>query len=497
MISRDTAQDGKAVRIVLQYAPCALVLFIIVTLPVLFGAVHPIVQAGYVALILVGLGGWLLFELPALPLSCISWRWLLVPLGLILYLAFQATPLPMALIRILSPARGERVDMVNILAHTDQTLVALGENGVAGLQAAVVALALIVLFVVLSSLMRREQRFATIILYAVASVGLLEGIYGLLQIMNPGIGILWLPLKSQAAHGTIIYKNQYAALMNMCWPMAVATALIAIDPASGQAAAARGNSVPVTRRLARFLSNLRPQVPIFFLAAGVSILAVLFSLSRGGILSMLAVSILLCIFLPLSWRSKLVSMIIFAGFIGAYGSLLGLEGIVARFGGIEHSGSARLQIYQASLPMLFDHWLTGTGFDSFKLLSGVYLKEFPENVLFDRVHSDYLELAIELGLPMATLFFSWIAVGVVLTGRRLSGVRVADDDKRKRQIVGAAAFCALLGFLVHGTVDFGWRLTVNMVYAVTLLALISWALADPTEQSRNGQVAEIAEDEDE
>ena len=497
MISRNPAQDRKAVRIVLQHAPSFLVLFIIVTLPVLFGAVHPVVQAGYVTLILVGLGGWLLYELPALPLSCIPWRWLWVPLGLILYLAFQALPLPLALVRLLSPARGERVDMVNTLAHTDQALVTLGENGAAGLQAAVIALALIVLFVALSSLLRRGQGFANYILYAVASVGLLEGIYGLLQIMNPGIGILWLPLKSQAAHGTIIYKNQYAALMNMCWPMAVAAALVAINPSSGHAVAARGSRVSVTRRLVRFLSNLQPQVPVFFFAAGVAILAVLFSLSRGGILSMLVVSILLCFSLPWSWRSKLVSMAVLATFIGAYGSLLGLEGILARFGGIEHSGTVRLQIYQASLPMLFDHWLTGTGFDTFKLLSGVYLKEFPENVLFDRVHSDYLELAIELGLPMAILFFCWIAVGIVQTGRRLAGVRAADEDARKRQIIGAAAFCALLGFLVHGTVDFGWRLPANMVYAVTLLALISWALTDPKSQGQEGQATETAGDEDE
>ncbi len=245
------------------------------------------------------------------------------------------------------------------------------------------------------------------------------------------------------------------------------------------------------------MSNLQPQEPIFFFAAGVAILAVLFSLSRGGILSMLVVSILLCFSLPWSWRSKLVSMAVLAAFIGAYGSLLGLEGILARFGGIEHSGTARLQIYQASLPMLFDHWLTGTGFDSFKLLSGVYLKEFPENVLFDRVHSDYLELAIELGLPMASLFFCWIAVGVVQTGRRLSGVRAVDDDARKRKIIGAAAFCAFLGFLVHGTIDFGWRLPANMVYAVTLLALISWALTDPKGHEQDGQAAEIAGDEDE
>jgi len=461
----------------LRQAPNFLALLIVVTVPLLFGAVHPIVQGAYVAVILVGLGGWLLYTLPSLAAEGLSWRRLAVPIVLMLYAALQSLPLPLGLIEILSPARASRVAMVNALAGTGQTMAPLGENGIIGLQTAIFLLALVVLFLALTVLLRRDERFPVLLLYGITAVGLAEGLYGLLQVMNPGIGMLWLSIKQPAAHGTIIYSNQYASLLNVCWPLAVAGGLISFTRAAAPAAPSGLASLP--RRLSRFLSQLKPQVPIFFFAAGVMLLAVLFSLSRGGILAMLTVSVLLNVLLPLSGRTRLVATIAIVAFVGVYGSMLGMDGIVARFGTIEASGATRLHIYQASLPLLFDHWLTGIGVDAYKLLSGVYLKGFPDNVLFDRVHNDYLETAIELGLPMAALFVGWLIVGVWTIGRRLTAATTADRQTGQARIVGTAAFCALLGFLVHGLVDFGWRLPANSVYAVTLLALISWALAEP------------------
>lgn len=463
----------------LQQGPYYQALFLIVTVPLLFGAVHPIVQGVYVAAILVGLGGWLLYALPSLERGALSWPWLGIPAVLIVYMAGQSLPLPLALVEMLSPARAERVAMVNSLAKTQQVMAPLGENGLIGLQSAIFAVALVIFFISVSFLLRRNEKFLVYLLYGIAAVGLLEGFYGLLQVMNPGIGMLWLAINNPEAHGTIIYKNQYAALLNICWPLAVAGGLIFFEPAAG--AAPRGRA-DLPGRMIRFFSNLQPQVPFFFFAAGVMVLAVLFSLSRGGILAMLVIGVLLNVFLPLSGRTKLFFIIIILAFIGTYGSQLGLEGILARFGTIEDSGANRLNIYHASLPMLFDHWLTGIGFDSFKLLSGVYLKEFPEDVLFDRVHNEYLELVIELGVPMAALFFLWLVAGVWHIGRRLSGSGPAGEETRRARIVGTAAFCALLGFLVHGIVDFGWRLPANTIYAVTLLALISWSLADLKEK---------------
>ncbi|MCG2745763.1 MAG: hypothetical protein L6271_17845, partial [Desulfobacteraceae bacterium] len=131
------------------------------------------------------------------------------------------------------------------------------------------------------------------------------------------------------------------------------------------------------------------------------------------------------------------------------------------------------------LPMLFDHWLTGIGLGSFKLLSGVYLKGFPENLLFDRVHNDYIELAIEIGLPMVLLFLVWLLSGILVAGKKLvQKSRIIHEECRVSMLVGSAAFCSLIGFLIHGLVDFGWRLPANALYAVTLVALISYALKD-------------------
>ncbi len=469
--------------LLLRQGPYFLLLFILVTIPFLFGAIHPIVQAAYVALILVGLGGWLLYALPSLQPGALSQPWLGIPAVLIVYMAVQSLPLPLALVETLSPVRAERVAMVNALADTGQAMATLGENGIIGLQTAIFALALIIFYIAFSFMLRRNEKFLVYIFYGIACVGLLEGVYGLLQVMNPGIGMLWLSIKNPEAHGTIIYKNQYAALLNICWPLAVAGALIFSGPTAGRAPGTSRGLADLPGRMVRFFSNMQPQAPFFLFAAGVMILAVLFSLSRGGILAMLVVGVLLNLFLPLSGRTKLFTTLIILVFIGIYGSLLGPEGILARFDTIEGlTRNIRLHIYQASLPMLFDHWLTGIGFDSFKLLSGVYLKEFPENILFDRVHNDYLELVIELGLPMAALFFLWLVAGVWHIGRQLTGRGPVSDETRRARIIGTAAFCALLGFLVHGFVDFGWRLPANTIYAVTLLALISWSLADLKEK---------------
>ena len=472
-------RHGISGRRYLRQAPSALALTVVVTVPLLFGAVHPIVQGAYVAIILVGLGGWLLYAVPSLSGEGLSWRRLAVPMVLMVFAALQALPLPLGLIALLSPARAERVAMVNDLAGAELRLAPLGENGIIGLQTAIFILALIILYLALTVLLRREQRFPGILLYGIAAVGVAEACYGLLQVMNPAIGMLWLEVANPEAHGTIIYKNQYAALLNICWPLAVAGALLHLAPSTRRIAAASPHRPSLAQRLARSLARLQPQVPILLFAAGVMILAVLFSLSRGGILAMLTVSVLLNFLLPLSRRTRLMAILGIIAFIAVYGSMLGLDGIVARFGTIEdYTGEFRLHIYQASLPLLFDHWLTGIGPDSFKLLSGVYLKDFPENIQIDRVHNEYLETAIEFGLPLAALFVGWLVAGVWSIGRRLTAATVYGRAAARARVVGIAAFCALLGFLVHGLVDFGWRLPANAVYAVTLLALISWAVAE-------------------
>ncbi len=145
--------------------------------------------------------------------------------------------------------------------------------------------------------------------------------------------------------------------------------------------------------------------------------------------------------------------------------------LIARFGSIDTSGEHRIDLYLSSLPMLLDHWLTGIGFGSYSLLSPVYLKGFPEHIHYDKAHNEYLELLIELGIPVALLLFGWMLSGMVKLMLGLLSVMKNTKIDQKRVVLGTAAFCGLVGFLVHGLVDFGWRLPANLVYSVTLLAL--------------------------
>ncbi len=128
--------------------------------------------------------------------------------------------------------------------------------------------------------------------------------------------------------------------------------------------------------------------------------------------------------------------------------------------------------------MLYEHWLTGIGLGSYTLLSPVYLKGFPAHILFDRVHNEYLELLIELGIPVALLLFGWMLAGMAKLLRGLLSAMKKTGTDQTRVILGTAAFCGLVGFLVHGLADFGWRLPANLVYSVTLLALCAESVKD-------------------
>lgn len=454
-----------------------LVFFLLATIPLIFGAVHPIVQGVYTFLILVGLGGWLLYALPELQWNDRSWLWLIVPLVLIGYIALQSLPLPLSVVELVAPARAARITMVNTLAHTRVSSASISDNGIFGFQAAVFLFSLLLYYFALKILLRRNRKVVQLLLCIIACVGLFEAVYGLLQMMNPHLGILWLHLSDRAAQGTIIYRNQYASLLNLCWPLTLAGGLILLEPLKD--IVKRGSRKSKVGDFFQSLSLVNIQAPLYFLATGVMILAVLFSMSRGGILVLLLLIVVLNVFLPPARKIKLFLTFLLLLFLGGYGSLLGLEEVLHRFNTIDESGLGRFHIYLSSLPMLFDHWVTGIGFGSYKLLSGVYLKEFPANILFERAHNDYLELAIELGLPMALLFFSWLFVGIFRSGKKLvQKSRVMHEENRISMIVGCASFCSLLGFLAHGLVDFGWRLPANALYAVTLVALISHALQD-------------------
>ena len=451
------------------------------TMPVIFGSVHPVVVGLFTAFMLLFCGGWLLLNHSQI--SQQSNRWYLLFLFFIGWLVLTSIPLPLALLEILSPARAASLDAINRLTDATVTSATLSYNSGATLMTALFLFSLLLYARTLESLLDADNDLLVEMIYVCITVAVLETGYGLIQVVSPHLGVLWLADTQQfkgMARGTIIYKNQYASLLNMCWPLALGAALLRFKKARstlvGQEWRKRRRSALLEK-----INSYSMQGVILLFTASFIMLGVIFSQSRGGIISMVMILIMLLIFIPLERKSKVWLAGCMTLIPLLYGSIVGFSAVIERFLVIGQGGQNRFEIYTSSLPMLYDHLLTGTGLESYRLLSSLYLKFFPEHLLYDRVHNEYLELTIELGLPLALLLFSTLFLAIFLQGKQLLLQRKKKLYRiRSPKIIAITGWCAIIGFLFHGIADFGWRLPVNLLYCVILAVLVRTAQAYST-----------------
>ncbi|MCW5202293.1 O-antigen ligase family protein [Desulfobulbus sp. US4] len=400
----------------------------------------------------------------------------------------------MSWVSLLSPARASFLQTANQLAETNIHYASLGYNNNSVILTAFFLVALYLYALSLKTLLKDDRSFFEKILLTCISVGILEAVYGLLQATNSHLGVLWLSDIRQfkgMARGTIIYKNQYAALLNMIWPLAVGAALLRFKAVPQKKAPSLKKSTSKKRCAKKrsttdHISNRRLRGFLLLFFASIIMLAVLFSQSRGGVISMLFILAILLITLPVSLKNKFFLSGFFVLFTISYGSIIGFTSVLDRFMLIQQGGEGRFNIWLSSLPMLRDHLLVGTGIGSYILLSSVYLKQFPENITFDRAHNDYLEFAIELGLPLALFFFCTLSVVLFLQIKKIWPYTKKKLYKLPSPtVISLVSIAAIIGFIIHGTVDFGWRLPANLLYFTTLFVLFQCGNQFPSHVANN------------
>src|SRR5262249_50465230 len=121
----------------------------------------------------------------------------------------------------------------------------------------------------------------------------------------------------------------------------------------------------------------------------------------------------------------------------------------------------RPKIGAAVLRAIGDNWLTGTGYGSFADIFPLYQ---PLDVVgyVNLAHNDYLENALELGVPAAGLV--GLAVAWLAGGRPVGGVR-----RRRDMIYPLAGLAATVMVGVHSVFDFSLQIpAVTVTYAVML-----------------------------
>ncbi len=261
--------------------------------------------------------------------------------------------------------------------------------------------------------------------------------------------------------------NHFAGLLEMILPLALGLAFY-----FWQSARHRSGS-QTWRSLVEFVGQ--PEIVKCFmllLVAAVMLLAIVFSFSRMGMISVL---VSLGAMAAIVWigrrRSRLPVALILLLLVGGIAAAVwvGVGPVVEHFEQLPQNEPlvsttrGRVAAWSGALKLIRAHPWTGVGLGCFQYaFTGVQSAQL--TYLIDHVHNDYLELAVELGLPCAAVFLGgvfWLAVRPLYASLR------ARSSLTRALALGS--FGAVVALLVHSVADFNLYIPANaLVFAVIL-----------------------------
>jgi hypothetical protein len=355
-------------------------------------------------------------------------------------MAVQLVPLPPSLWHQLPDRDGiARIDAAVGLADTWRPITFSPTKTANSLASVIVPVAVLVLYGQLTERRRRDILIMLVAL-AVASAGI-----GFLQVFAGGDSGLYLYAVTQrdAAVGLFANRNHHTVFLAAATLIALHLAMV--RPAGG---------------LLRVLC---------FAAAAVLVIAVVGNVSRGGLLS-LGVALML-VPLAIDVRERRAKAALFV--LSALGVVLlfafsGRSPAFARLLADSAGEDARLRILPSLIEMAHTHQPFGTGFGAFEY---AYRIDEPAALVvrnyFNNAHNDWLQVAIEGGVPGMVLLAVALAA-IAVRAVRLSRAR-PDPDVAWAWL--GLAILAVFGFA--SVFDYPLRVPSIMTVATIALAMLN------------------------
>jgi O-antigen ligase len=386
-------------------------------------------------------------------------------LPLLLFLGFlllQVTPLPPALLRVLSPSAHGRwaaaLDNAGPLPWLTLSL-----DPLATVREFIRFCACAAVYFLTVQLLARRERLhaATVALPIFAAVLSFEA---LVQFLVAPLRLLFLrPAPALFPFGPFVNRNHYANLMAMLTPVVFGLFL-----GRGN----RGRPRTLRERLVDLLA--RPESGVRLLlgfAALLSAASLVISLSRGATVAVIAALLVFggCVIAHRLGRRRSVAAALFFYAFTVFVGWFGWEKVADRFASLRMNpdvvDTVRAGLWRDTLRICADFPLLGAGVGSFGRLYPAY-RTVPGPFAVAHAHNDHLELlagggAVGLGL------FAWFTGAVLLAAAR--GCFRRHDPPSLYLAFGAIAGC--VAFLVHGASDFSLAIGANALYFFFLLGL--------------------------
>lgn len=375
-----------------------------------------------------------------------------------LWSALQLIPLPPDLLNIVSPQVSryyeESQAWHSISLDTGATLYKLQKS-----------IAYALFFVLSLALINTPKRLENVANLVVVS-GVLQAVYGVLTVLGgEAFDIFHIHDERQSSTtGTFINRNHLAGYLEMSIAVGVGLLVTHIIQNKDDYAGLRAS----IRNFVFTLLSGKARLRVFL---ALMVVALVLSHSRMGNTAFFA-SLGLCGVVGLwiyrkSHKAKSLA-ILFISLIAIdmliLGSWFGLDQLAARLEGTTVEGDGRFFVFQRSLVLLQDFWLTGSGAGSFYNIFMSY-RDNHSYLFFDFAHNDFLQIAIEYGVIGFALF------GLIVLFSFIRAIQA--QQQRQTAILKGAGFAAMMGIIslmIHSSSDFNLQIPANALLFTLLCA---------------------------
>ena len=397
--------------------------------------------------------------LKARPVLLLFFLWLV-------WILIQITPMPAALVRILSPQAAA------LYANTPSApdWFTLSVDIYATRQGFLKSLAYVLVFCLALLLVRSRHRVHLLGSVLVLS-GLFQAVYGsLMTLSGVEYGFFYQKIGSAVGHasGTFVNRNHLAGYLEMCLATGIGIMIASLDGSSYYS----GNWRQFLRKILKLLFSQKARLRLYLV---IMVIALVLTHSRMGntafFISLLVAGVIGLFLSRHATRSTiilLVSLVVIDIFI--VGTWFGIEEVTQRLEKTTFVTENRDEVYVQAFDQWQDYQLTGSGLGSFY---AVFPKYRTQNIYgyFNHAHNDYLEFATETGL-----------IGISLLGLAVCWsfiIAIFAQHRRRDPLMRGLSFAAIMGIcaiMIHSTVDFNLQIPANAMTFMLLLAMAWIAL---------------------
>jgi O-antigen ligase len=375
----------------------------------------------------------------------IRWPALLLPA----YAALQFVPLPLGVLRVLSPARAEQVAALAPVAGL-MRFAPLSVMPSATLRLAVTMAACLLIFLVIRELAWRRPERQWTLAFPLVFVAAIEAAIGLAQYFSA-----W---PDGIARGTYVNRNHFAGLLEMALPFAV------LYPAA---------VIRRTRSHRRSPAGPVLKAAPFLALAGLILAGIIYSFSRMGYVAAL-VSLFVMGAVPLGARLSPVRRSIAIGgialFVLASFALLPPYRLIMRFAEITATdgltSEGRIELWGETLPLIATYPVFGCGLGGYESAFREFKISEPL-VRDDYAHNDYLQYLSEMGIVGFLL-----AALLMLTLFR-AAARASSRLEPETRWLGLATAGAMTAILLHSLADFNLYIPANAMSLAWITGIAS------------------------